>query len=121
MNLLLGVIIGWFLFSLTNIVSAIGNKMVDDASDQIVAKVLAPDPNVRPYEPRTEIVEKAIVPPKPKDVKREAFLETCPKYGFSHAKCEYIWSHEDVQIPLTAKAKDVKIEITETPLIEDKE
>jgi hypothetical protein len=118
MNLLLGVIIGWFLFSLTNIVSAIGNKMVDNASDQIVAKVLAPDPNMRPYQPREEIIEKVIVPPKPKDVKREAFLETCPKYGFSQKKCEQIW-HEDDQTALTPAAKGVKIEVTETPLIEE--
>ena len=120
MKVLIGVIIGWLLFSLTNTVASIGDKMVDRASDQIVAKALAPDPNVRPYEPRVEIIEKAIVPSKPKDVKREAFLETCPKYGFSQKKCEMIW-REDVQMPLTPKAKDVKIVDIETTLIEETE
>ena len=101
MNLLVGILIGVVFFPLYNILHDVAAIVVD-----------------RSYEPR---VEKAIVPSKPRDVRREAFLETCPRYGFSHAKCESIWSHEDVQTPLTAKAKDVKIEITETPLIEDKE
>jgi hypothetical protein len=94
-------VIGVIFFPLYNILHDVADIVVD-----------------RSYEPR---VEKVIVPPKPKDVKREAFLETCPKYGFSRAKCEYIWTHEDDQTALTPKAKDVKIEITETPLIEDKE
>jgi len=88
--------------------------IVKPASDEIVARVLAPRPD--------RLHEEVVIPPtKPRDPQRDAFMETCPKYGFSQTKCEYIWTHEDDQTALTPAAKGVKIEVSETPLIEDKE
>jgi len=111
MNFLAGILIAWFCFHYMTVVEAM---IVKPASEEIVARVLAP----RPDRLHEEVV---IQPTKPKDPQKDAFMETCPKYGFSRAKCEYIWTHEDDQTALTPAAKGVKIEVTETPLIEDKE
>ena len=83
----------------------------------IVKPVL--DPTHEILKPYPEEPKKA--QSKPTDPRKEAFLETCPKYGFTPKKCEYIWTHEDDQTALTLPTKGVKIEATETPLIEDKE
>ena len=97
----------------------IGDMIVERSSNEIVARALAPEPH-RPYETR-EVIEMVVKPtPKPRDPKQEMFMETCPKYGFSQKKCEQIW-REDVQMPLTPKAKDVKIVDIETTLIEETE
>ena len=103
MNFLAPILVAWFVFHYLTVVEAI---IVKPASDEIVRQVLAP-----PKESKKA----------PTDPRKEAFLETCPKYGFTPKKCEYIWSHEDDQTALTLPTKGVKIEVTETPLIEDKE
>lgn len=97
----------------------IGDMIVEKSSNEIVARVLAPEPN-RPPEKR-EVIEMVVKPAsKPRDLKQEMFMETCPKYGFSESQCEKIWN-QDGQTPLTPIAKGVKIDDIETPLIEETE
>jgi hypothetical protein len=111
MNFLAGILIAWFCFHYLSVVEAM---IVKPASEEIVRRVLEP----RPDRLHEEVV---ILPTKPRDPQKDAFMETCPKYGFSQTKCAYIWSHEDDQTALTPAAKGVKIEVSETPLIEEKE
>ena len=115
MNLLVGILIGVIFFPLYNIFRDVADLVVDRSTHQIVAK--APDTSA----PREEVIEMVVKPtPKPRDPKQEMFMETCPKYGFSENQCERIWK-QDVQMPLTPKAKDVKIVDIETTLIEETE
>jgi hypothetical protein len=119
MNLVVGILIGWLVFMLGSSFAEIGDMIVERSSNEIVARVLAPEPN-RPPETR-EVIEMVVKPtPKPRDPKQEMFMETCPKYGFSENQCEKIWK-QDVQIPLTPHAKGVKIEDIETSIIEETE
>jgi len=112
MNFLAGIVIAWFVFHYLSVVEAM---IVKPASEEIVRRVLEP----RPDRLHEEVV---ILPTKPKDPQKDAFMETCPKYGFSQTKCAYIWSHEDDQTALTPAAKDVKIKDIETPInLEEKE
>ena len=124
MNVLIGIFIGWMIFTATGRETfwTVYNKL-DMAGDVISAGIVKDIPVNKEEEPvkeeptkqepvkeeptKQEPVKEEPTKQEP-DRKREKFLVECKKVGFPMDRCEQLWDEDD-QKPMAPKVFGVKI------------
>lgn len=103
MNVLIGILIGWMIFTSTgrDTFRTVYNKL--DMAGDIISEGIVKDIPTNKEEPAKEELTK-----KEPDQKRERFLIECKKVGFPKERCEQLWDQDDHK-PMVSQVFGVKI------------
>lgn len=98
-NVIIGVFLGWLLFSINGTAAFWKAYHVIDRMGDAIVEGAMKDIDIKKPEPKEEIVV---------DTKREAYLDQCQRYGFTITQCQQFWD-QDGQTALTIPEKPNKI------------
>ena len=103
MNVVIGILIGWMIFTSTgrDTFWSVYTKL-DMAGDLISAGIVKDMPANKEDPVKEEPAKKE------PDLKREKYLVECKKVGFPKARCEQLWDQDD-QKPMVSQVFGVKI------------